>query len=78
VNQDDLKLNGTRELLVYAVDVTIEGRSVFTIKENTVALVAASKWFGREKIADNIKHMVMSLDQNAGRSHNMKSANSSL
>jgi hypothetical protein len=50
VNQDDLKLNGTRELLVYADDVTIKGRSIYTIKEKTEILVVASKEFGREKM----------------------------
>jgi hypothetical protein len=31
-NQDDLKLNGTHQLLVYADDVNILGRSVCTIE----------------------------------------------
>jgi hypothetical protein len=35
VNQDDLKLNGTHQLLVYADDVNVWGRSVHTIKKNT-------------------------------------------
>jgi len=43
VNQDGLQLNGTHQLLVYAVDVNILGGSVHTIKENTEALVVASK-----------------------------------
>jgi hypothetical protein len=45
-----LKLNGTRELLVYADDVTIQGRSVYTIKGKTEVLVVASKESGREKM----------------------------
>jgi hypothetical protein len=77
VNQDDLKLNGTRELLAYADDVTIHGRIVYTIKENTEALVVASKEFGRDKNVDKIKYMVMSRDQNAGRSQIIKTDNSS-
>jgi len=48
VNQDDLKLNGTHQLLFYANNFTVRGRSVYTIKENTETLVAASKEFGRE------------------------------
>ena len=34
VNQDDLKLNGTHQLLVYAFDVNILGGGVHTVKEN--------------------------------------------
>ena len=72
VNQDDLKLNGTHQLLIYADDVNIFGESVHTIKENTEALAVVSKETGLEVNADKIKCMVMSQDQNAGRSHNIK------
>ena len=34
VNQDGLKLSGTRQLLIYADDVNILGESVHTIQEN--------------------------------------------
>jgi retron-type reverse transcriptase len=34
VNQDGLTLNGTHQLLVYADDVNILGRSVHTVKGN--------------------------------------------
>jgi thiamine monophosphate synthase len=37
VNQDDLKLNGTHQLLVYADDVNILGGSVHTVKEKAEA-----------------------------------------
>ena len=33
VNQDDLKLNGTHQLLAYADDVNILGGSVHTVKK---------------------------------------------
>jgi len=53
----------------HANDANILGRSVHTIKENTEALVIASKEIGLEVNADKTKYMVMSRDQNAGRSH---------
>jgi len=69
VNQDGLKLNGTHQLLVYAIDVTILGGSVHTVKENAEALIVASKEIGLEVNAYKTKYMVMSQDQNAGQSH---------
>ena len=39
------------------------------------ALIVASKEIGLEVNADKTKHMVMSLDQNAGRSQNMRTDN---
>ena len=40
-------------------------------------MVTASEEIGLEVNADNIKYMVMSRDQNAGRSHSIKTDNSS-
>jgi hypothetical protein len=77
VNQDEWKLNGTYQLLVNADDDNILGGSVHIVKENTVALEAASKETGLEVNADNTKYTVMSQDQNAGRSHSIKIGNSS-
>ena len=77
VNQDGLKLNGTHQLLVYADDVNILEGSIHTIKENAKALVVAIKETGLEVNADKTKYMVMSRDQNAGRSHSIKTNNSS-
>jgi hypothetical protein len=65
VNQDGLKLNCTYQLLVYADDVNMLGRSVHSIKKKTEALVVASKEIGLEINADKTKCMVMSRDQNA-------------
>jgi len=76
VNQDGLKLNGTHQFLVYA-DLNILGRSVHTRKKGTEALVVASKEIRLKVNADKTKYMVMSQDQNAGRSRNMKIDNSS-
>ena len=77
VNQDGLKLNGTHQLLFYADDVNILGGSVHTIQKTAEALVVASKEVGLEVNADKTKYMVVSRDQNAGRSHNMETANRS-
>ena len=76
-NQDDLKLNGTHQLLVYAGDVNILGGSVRTIKENAEALAVACKEIGLEVNADKTKYMVMSRDQKAGRSRSIEIYNSS-
>jgi len=78
VNQDGLKLNGTHQHLVYADDVNILGGSVHTVEENTEALVVATKEIGLEVNADKTKYIIMSRDQNAGRSHSMKIDNSSI
>jgi hypothetical protein len=72
VNQDGLKLNGTHQLLAYADDVNILGGSIRAVKENAEALVVAAKEIRLEVNADKTKYMVMSRDQNAGRTHNMK------
>jgi hypothetical protein len=53
----------------------ILGGSLHTVKENAEALVVATKENGLEVNADKTKYMVMSGDQNAGRSHDMKTDN---
>ena len=58
-NQDGLKLNGTHQLLAYADDVNILGGSIHTLKENSEALVVASKEIGIEVNADKTKYMVI-------------------
>ena len=63
--------------MVYADDINILGGSVHTIKKNTESLVFANKETGLEVSADKTKYMVMSRDQNSGRSHNIKIDNSS-
>jgi hypothetical protein len=77
VNQDGLKLNGTHQLLAYNDDVNILGGSICAVKENAEVLVVAAKEIGLEVNADKTKYMVMSRDQNAGRTHSMKNDNSS-
>jgi hypothetical protein len=60
VNQDGLKLNGTHQLLAYAYDVNILEGSISAVKENTEALVVATKEIGLEVNADKTKYMIMS------------------
>jgi len=76
LNQSDLKLNGTHQLLVYADDINMLGGSIHTVEKNTEALLVCSKEIAPEVNADKTKYMVMSRDQNAGRSHNIKTDNS--
>ena len=68
---------GAHQLLVHADDVNILEGSVHTIKENAENLVVASKEMGREVNAEKFSFMVMSRDQDAGRSHNIKTDDSS-
>jgi len=70
VKQDGLKLSGKHQLVVYA-DVNMLGGGVYVTK-NTQALVVACKETDLEVNAGNTKYTVMSRDQNAGRSHNIK------
>jgi len=73
-----LKLNGTHQLRVYADDVNILGRSVLSVTENAEAFVVVSKEIGLEENADKTNYMVISRDQDVGRSHSMKNENNSL
>ena len=73
-----VKLNGTHQCLAYADDVNILGGSAHTVKENAEALVGATKEIGLEVNADKTEYMIMSRDQNAGRSYSMKIDNSSI
>ena len=76
VNQDGLELNGTHQLLAYADDVNILGGGIHTLKENSEALVAATREIGLEVSAGKTKYTVMSQDQNAGRNHSVRIYNS--
>jgi len=51
---------------------------IHTIKENTEALIVASKEIDSEVNADETKYMVKSQDQNAGQRHNMRIDNRSI
>jgi hypothetical protein len=61
----------------HANDANTLGRSVHTIKKNTEALVIASKEIGLEVNVDKTKYMIMSRDQNAGRSQNIRTDDNS-
>jgi hypothetical protein len=77
VKQDGLKLYGTRQLQLYAVDVNILRGSVHTINNKAEALIVANKATKVKGNADKTKYMVMSRDQKAGQSYNIKIDNRS-
>ena len=58
-------------------DVNILGRSVYTTTESTDCVVVTSKDIRIEVNVDKTKYMVIPRDQKAGRSHSMKTDNSS-
>ena len=74
VNQDGLKLSGTYQLLVYA-DMLNYWEEVYVLKEKRRSLLVANMETGIEVNADKTKYIVMYLDQNAGRSRNIKTDN---
>ena len=55
----------------------ILGGGLLTIKEKAEALVFASKEVRLEINADKTNYMIMSRDQNARRSHSVRTGNSS-
>ena len=75
VNQDDLKLNGTHQVLAYVDDVNILGGSIHTLKKNAEALIAATREIGLEVSADKTNYMAISRGQYAGRIHSVRSDN---
>ena len=54
VNQGDLKLNGTHQLLIYPDDISILVGSIHTLKRNTGALLVSSKESGLEVNDDKL------------------------
>ena len=51
------------------------GGSIHTIKKNTEDFLVGNNEIGLEVNAHKTMHIVMCLDQNAGKSNNMKSEN---
>jgi hypothetical protein len=70
-----LNLNGTHQLLVYADDVNLLGDNIDAIKKNMETLIDASKEVGLEVNTEKTKYMLLSRQQNAGQSHDIKIAN---
>jgi len=63
--------------LIYADNIHILGRSIYSIKKNPEDLLVASQEIGLEVNADKTKNMVMSPGKNAGQNHNTKTDNTS-
>ena len=58
-----MKLNGTRQLLVYADDVNVLGGSVHSVWKKTDTLAVANKENGVEDTSKQTKCMIMSRDR---------------
>jgi len=56
-NQDGLILNATHQILVYADNINMLGRSIDTITKNTDTVVVPSKGTGLEVNAENTKYI---------------------
>jgi hypothetical protein len=72
-NQERVKLNGTRQLLVYVND-SIVGENIDTINKNTEALLVASKEVSLKVNPEKTKYNFMSGNQKIGQKHSIKIA----
>jgi hypothetical protein len=77
INQDGLKLNGTHQLWSNLM-MLIYRAEEYLLQRKTECLPVANKVTGVEVNADKSKYIIMSQDQNAGRSHNTKIDNTDL
>jgi hypothetical protein len=71
-NQEQLKLNGTHQLLAYAADVNIMEENTDTIKKDTKALLDASKEVGLKVNTQKTKYMFMPHSQKIGQKHSIE------
>jgi hypothetical protein len=76
-NQVGMKLNGTHQLLAYAVDVNLLGDNIDTIKKNTDTLIDASKEVGLQINIEKTKYFLLSRHQNVGQNQDIKIASRS-
>jgi hypothetical protein len=74
-NQAGLKLNGTHKLLAYADDGNLLGDNIDIINKNAETLIDASKEVGMEVNVEKTKYMLVSRDQNAGQTQEIKIGN---
>jgi hypothetical protein len=68
-------LNGTHQLLAYADDVNLLGDNIDIINKNTEILIVASKEVGLEVNVEKMKYMLVSRDQNASQTREIKIGN---
>jgi hypothetical protein len=76
-DQAGLKLNGTHQLLAYTDDVNLLEDNIDIINKNTESLIDASKEVGLEVNVEKTKYMLVSRDQNAGQTREIKIGNRS-
>jgi hypothetical protein len=67
--EEGLDLNGAHKFLVYVDDFHLLGGNINIIKENTKALLEASKEVGLEVNIDKNKYMFISRDQTTEQNH---------
>jgi hypothetical protein len=70
-------MNGTHRFLTYADDVNLLGDNINIIIKNTETLVDASKEVGLEVNVEKTTYMLVSRDQNAGQTREIKIGNRS-
>jgi hypothetical protein len=76
-NKEELDLNGTHQLLVYAYDINLLGENKNIIKKNAETLLDSSKEIGLEVNSEKTKYMFMSRHQAAGQSNYIRVNNKS-